>query len=162
MDSTAARPALGHGRPAAGGPRAGSPGRARHRITRWSASTQDHCVAGRSGGCPPEGGCRGPLPRRARRDRMIGLTRTTGERCCLDPAQIERVEAHPSAQRETTVFLTDGAKYVVLETPKQVIGKVREYRAAVMVNAWRLIDTPDHRAEVTGAAVVPFPTRPKP
>ena len=88
---------------------------------------------------------------------MIGLTRTTGERCCLDPAEIERVEAHP----DTVVSLTDGAKYVVLETPDQVIGKVREYRAAVMVNAWRLIDTPDHRAEVTGAAVVPFPARSK-
>jgi flagellar protein FlbD len=88
---------------------------------------------------------------------MIGLTRTTGERCCLDPAEIERVEAHP----DTVVFLTDGAKYVVVETPDQVVGKVREYRAAVMVNAWRLIDTPDHRAEVTGAAVVPFPTRPR-
>ena len=88
---------------------------------------------------------------------MIGLTRTTGERCCLDPADIERVEAHP----DTVVFLTDGAKYGVVETPDQVMGKVREYRAAVMVNAWRLIDTPDHRAEVTGAAVVPFPTRPR-
>ena len=92
---------------------------------------------------------------------MIGLTRTTGERCCLDPAEIERVEAHPSAYPETTVFLTDGAKYVVVETTAQVIGKVREYRAAVMVNAWRLIDTPSHRAEVTGAAVVPFPRRPR-
>ena len=88
---------------------------------------------------------------------MIGLTRTTGERCCLDPVEIQRVEAHP----ETVVFLTDGAKYLVRETPDQVVGKVREYRAAVMVNAWRLIYTPDHRAEVTGAAVVPFPTRPR-
>ena len=43
----------------------------------------------------------------------------------------------------------------------QVVGKVREYRAAVMVNACRLIDTPTHRAEVTGAAVVPFPRHPK-
>jgi uncharacterized protein YlzI (FlbEa/FlbD family) len=88
---------------------------------------------------------------------MIGLTRTTGERCCLDPAEIQRVEALP----ETIVFLTDGAKYVVLETPDQVAGKVREYRAAVLVNAWRLIDTPTHRAEITGAAIVPFPKHPR-
>jgi flagellar protein FlbD len=88
---------------------------------------------------------------------MIGLTRTTGERCRLDPAEIQRIEAHP----ETVVFLTDGAKYLVLETPDQVVGKVREYRAAVLVNAWRLIDTPTHRAEVTGAAIVPFPHRPR-
>ncbi|WP_448624896.1 flagellar FlbD family protein [Geodermatophilus sp. URMC 64] len=89
---------------------------------------------------------------------MIGLTRTTGERCCLDPAAIERVEADP----DTVVFLTDGAKYVVVESPDQVIGKVRDYRAAVMVNAWRLIDTPTHRAEVTGAGIVPFSTRRQP
>ncbi|MGY1602505.1 flagellar FlbD family protein [Geodermatophilus sp. SYSU D00815] len=86
---------------------------------------------------------------------MIALTRTTGERCCLDPAQIERVEQQP----ETVLFLTDGTRYVVAETPDQVVGKVRAYRAAVMVSAWRLIDTPTHRAEVTGAAVVPFPAR---
>ena len=86
---------------------------------------------------------------------MIGLTRTTGERCCLDPALIERVESDP----DTVITLTDGAKYVVVETPEQVVAKVRDYRAAVMVNAWRLIDTPTHPAELTGASVVPFPTR---
>ena len=86
---------------------------------------------------------------------MIGLTRTTGERCCLDPALIERVESHP----DTVVFLTDGAKYVVTESTELVVAKVRDYRAAVMVNAWRLIDTPTHPAEVTGAAVVPFRPR---
>ena len=88
---------------------------------------------------------------------MIGLTRTTGERCRLDPAAIERIEACP----ETVVFLVDGAKYVVVETPAQVIGRVREYRAAVLVDAWRLIDTPARPVEVTGAAIVPFPTRPR-
>ncbi|MGY1808161.1 flagellar FlbD family protein [Blastococcus sp. SYSU D00669] len=86
---------------------------------------------------------------------MIALTRTTGERCCLDPAAIERLEAHP----ETVVFLTDGAKYVVREPPEQVTAKIRAYRAAVMVSAWRLIDTPADRAEVTGAAIVPLPRR---
>lgn len=87
---------------------------------------------------------------------MIGLTRTTGERCLLDPAEIQRIEAHP----ETVVFLTDGVKYVVGEATPEVIGKVREYRAAVLVTAWRIIDTPDDRAEVTGAAIVPFRRRP--
>jgi flagellar protein FlbD len=86
---------------------------------------------------------------------MIGLTRTTGERCCLDPALIERVESHP----DTVVFLTDGAKYVVNESTEQVVAKVRDYRAAVMVNAWRLIDTRASIAERTGATVVPFPRR---
>jgi flagellar protein FlbD len=88
---------------------------------------------------------------------MIGLTRTTGERCCLDPAQIERVEPDP----DTVVYLSDGAKYVVTESTEQVIATVRAYRAAVMVNAWRLIDTPAHRAEVTGSAIEPPAARPR-
>ena len=40
---------------------------------------------------------------------MIGLTRTNGERCVLDPGTVQRVEGHPG----TVVFLIDGAKYVV-------------------------------------------------
>jgi flagellar protein FlbD len=69
---------------------------------------------------------------------MIGLTRTTGERCTLDPAHIERIEPHP----ETVVFLTDGARYVVVETVDQVIDRIRDFRAGVMVSAWRVVATP--------------------
>ena len=47
---------------------------------------------------------------------MIGLTRTSGERCLLDPADIQRVEAHPT----TVVYLTDGARYCVEESIDQV------------------------------------------
>jgi uncharacterized protein YlzI (FlbEa/FlbD family) len=82
---------------------------------------------------------------------MIGLTRTTGERCILDAARIQRIELCP----ETNVVLTDGTRCVVIETLGQVIGRTRESRAAVRVSAWRLIDTPEETAELTGAAVVP-------
>lgn len=65
---------------------------------------------------------------------MIALTRTSGEPCSLDPAQIQRIEAHPT----TVVYLTDGAKYCVTDTLAEIIGKVQHYRAGVMTTAWRL------------------------
>jgi flagellar protein FlbD len=80
---------------------------------------------------------------------MIGLTRTTGEHCELDPAHIERIEVCP----ETVVLLTDGARYVVRETLDEVIGRVRDFRAGVMVAALRVVDLPFER----GAALVPTP-----
>ena len=39
---------------------------------------------------------------------MIGLTRTSGERCCLDPAQIQRIESCPD-----TVAGATGAELAV-------------------------------------------------
>ena len=56
---------------------------------------------------------------------MIGLTRHTGERCCLHPNVIQRVEAAP----DTVVFLTDGTHYCVLETVEQVVQRIRDDRA---------------------------------
>jgi flagellar protein FlbD len=73
---------------------------------------------------------------------MIALTRTTGERCCLDPAHIVRAESDP----DTVVTMTDGAKYVVVETVAQVIERVRNFRAAVTVSAWRWVHVPEGEA----------------
>jgi flagellar protein FlbD len=67
---------------------------------------------------------------------MIGLTRTSGEHCVLDPAVIQRIEAHPT----TVVHLTDGARYCVEETIDQIVGRVRAYRAGVLTSAWRIVD----------------------
>jgi len=71
---------------------------------------------------------------------VIALTRTNGEFCSLDPAHIQRVEAHPT----TVVYLTDGGKYCVQETVEQVIAKVSRFRARVMTTAWRIVDAPLH------------------
>jgi flagellar protein FlbD len=65
---------------------------------------------------------------------MIGLTRRTGVLCRLDPDWIERVEASP----ETVVFLVDGAEYAVRETVDQVVGRIRESRAAVIAACYVL------------------------
>ena len=73
---------------------------------------------------------------------MISLTRTTGERCCLDPAHMVCVESDPA----TVVTMTDGARYVVAETVAQVIERVRTFRAAVTVAAWRWVHVPEGEA----------------
>jgi flagellar protein FlbD len=85
---------------------------------------------------------------------MIALTRTTGERCCLEPGHIVRVERHP----DTVVTMTDGARYVVVETVDQVIEHVRAFRAAVTVSAWRWIDVPDGAATAVVARSVALRT----
>jgi len=70
---------------------------------------------------------------------MIGLTRTDGEHCRLNPDHVQRVEGHPS----TVVHLTDGAKYAVLESVDDVVCAVRDHHAAVLSTAYRLISGPD-------------------
>ncbi len=70
---------------------------------------------------------------------MIGLTRTDGEHCRLDPGQIQRVEAHPA----TVVYLTDGAKYAVAESVDDVVRAVRDHHATVTATRHRLISGPD-------------------
>jgi flagellar protein FlbD len=86
---------------------------------------------------------------------MIALTRTTGERCCLDPAHIVRAESDP----ETVVTMTDGARYVVVETVAQVIERVRNFRAAVTVSAWCWVHVPEGETGtvVTRAAALHTP-----
>jgi flagellar protein FlbD len=104
---------------------------------------------------------------------MIGLTRTNGEHCRLQPADIERIEAHPS----TVVYLTDGAKYAVVEDADEISRRVGECRARAMTAVYRLVDgppVPAGRRIVPGprtapeaarprdeAAVVPFRSRPE-
>jgi flagellar protein FlbD len=84
---------------------------------------------------------------------MIGLTRTTGEPCRLHPAAIERVETHPC----TLVYLTDGAKYAVVEEVDEIVRRIRESRARAMVSVYRLVPpvatAPPHD---DGALVVPL------
>jgi flagellar protein FlbD len=93
---------------------------------------------------------------------VIGLTRRTGEQCRLDPDAIERVEAHP----HTVVHLTDGARYCVLESVDQIVGKIREDRAGDIAACYVLDrgEDPDprrlraaeaHRAAPALAALVP-------
>lgn len=91
---------------------------------------------------------------------MIGLTRTSGEHCRLHPADIVRVETHPC----TLVYLTDGAKYAVVEDVDEIVRRIRECRAKAMMAVYRLVPpatdttrapTPPHGV----AVVVPLRSR---
>ena len=95
---------------------------------------------------------------------MIGLTRTNGEHCALDPDLVQRVECHS----DTIVHLTDGAKYAVVDSMDDVVQKMRDHRAAALGALYRLVDLPptDRRerggyAAVGEGSVLPFPGRPE-
>ena len=79
---------------------------------------------------------------------MIGLTRTDGEHCRLNPDHIQRIEGHPA----TVVYLSDGAKYAVAESVDDVVRAIRDHHAAVKATAYRLISGPD-----AGVVVDPAP-----
>lgn len=59
---------------------------------------------------------------------MITVTRLNGPAFALNPDLIERVEATP----DTVIHLVGGTNYVVLETPDEIVQRVRESRAAVI------------------------------
>jgi flagellar protein FlbD len=67
---------------------------------------------------------------------MIVVTRLNGPPLALNCDLIERAEATP----DTVLTLVDGTKYVVQESVEQVIERVREFRASVVVLAKKLED----------------------
>lgn len=73
---------------------------------------------------------------------MIPLTRLNGDEFILNCDMIERVEATP----DTHILLTDGTRYVVKETPVQVIREAQIFRAGVLAMV-------GHVESVTEAAV---------
>jgi flagellar protein FlbD len=71
---------------------------------------------------------------------VILVTRFNGPPLALNCDLIERAEATP----DTVLTLVDGTKYVVAESVEDVIIKIREFRASILVLASRLeIHTPD-------------------
>ena len=64
---------------------------------------------------------------------MIALHRITqpDQEFFLNPDLIQVVEAHP----DTVITLTNGSRYVVSETPAEVVELVREQRASVLTRA---------------------------
>ena len=62
---------------------------------------------------------------------MINLTRLNGQAFVLNCDLIERVDATP----DTILTLVDGTKYVVIETPEDVIDRVRSFRSSVIAGA---------------------------
>ncbi len=58
---------------------------------------------------------------------MIWLTRLNGERFVLNADHIETIESNP----DTTILLTNGDKYIVLEDVEEVVERVIEYKRRI-------------------------------
>lgn len=59
---------------------------------------------------------------------MIIVTRLNGSEIVINADLIETVEATP----DTIVTLVDGTRYVVEESPTELIDRIKTYRAAVL------------------------------
>lgn len=62
---------------------------------------------------------------------MIQLTRLQGSTFFLNPDLVERVDTHV----DTVVRLTDGTEYVVVEPGAEIVRKIVEFRAQIIVIA---------------------------
>ena len=60
---------------------------------------------------------------------MIILTRLNGDQFAINCDLVERVDSHP----DTVLTLVDATKYVVAESLTEVIERVRDFRASVLV-----------------------------
>lgn len=59
---------------------------------------------------------------------MITVTRLNGSEIVVNTDLIETVEATP----DTVLTLVDGKKYVVHETPEEVVSRIREFRVSIL------------------------------
>ena len=78
---------------------------------------------------------------------MIILTRLNGEQFAVNCDLVERVDAHP----DTVLTLVDATKYIVAETLTEVVERVRDFRAGVLVRSAEMTQ----RLPVDGTAVPP-------
>jgi flagellar protein FlbD len=69
---------------------------------------------------------------------MIALTKLNGKAFSLNALYIESVEEFP----DTTITLTTGRKYVVLETESEVVTRMKEFYQGV-----QLLSNPHLRGE---------------
>jgi flagellar protein FlbD len=65
---------------------------------------------------------------------MIILTRLNGEQFAVNCDLVERVDAHP----DTVLTLVDATKYIVAESLTEVVIRVRDFRAGVLVRSAEL------------------------
>src|SRR5436853_4531944 len=75
-----------------------------------------------------------PRQRSPRTERMIILTRLNGEQFAVNCDLVERIDAHP----DTVLTLVDATKYIVAETLTEVVERVRDFRAGVLVRSAEL------------------------
>lgn len=76
---------------------------------------------------------------------MIVVTRLNGSEIVVNTDLIETVEATP----DTVLTLVDGKKYVVHETPAEVIERIRNFRVSIL----RRLDEDEDVARPGGAPI---------
>ena len=86
---------------------------------------------------------------------MIILTRFGGHPLAVNPDLIERAEATP----DTVITLVDGHKLVVTESVREVIARVRHWRASVAASAF-LLSSDGVLADGTGTEDADEPVAP--
>ena len=74
---------------------------------------------------------------------MIILTRLNGDQFAINCDLVERVDSHP----DTVLTLVDATKYVVAESLTEVVERVRDFRASVLVRSAEM----QHGLPVSGA-----------
>ena len=62
---------------------------------------------------------------------MITLHRLKGEPLVFNHDLIESIEALP----DTVITLVDGRKVMVIETPAEIVERVRDFRASILIKA---------------------------
>lgn len=67
---------------------------------------------------------------------MISLTRLTGSQFVLNSDLIERIDSTP----DTVVTLVDGKKYVVVESPDEIVDAIRRHHGSILSLSSRLAD----------------------
>ena len=63
---------------------------------------------------------------------MIELTKLSGERFVVNAELIECIEAQP----DTSLVLQSGKRYVVRETPAEVVEKAVAYKRRIATSGW--------------------------
>jgi len=88
---------------------------------------------------------------------MIILTRLNGEQFAVNCDLVERVDAHPN----TVLTLVDATKYVVAESLAEVVERVRDFRASVLVRSAEMqhgqLSVPAPATPVTSLRLVNHP-----
>ena len=78
---------------------------------------------------------------------MIILTRLNGEQFAINCDLVERVDAHPN----TVLTLVDATKYIVAESLTEVVERVRDFRASVLVRSAEI----QHQLPLTANTAAP-------
>jgi flagellar protein FlbD len=82
---------------------------------------------------------------------MIILTRLNGDQFAINCDLVERVDAHPN----TVLTLVDATKYIVAESLTEVVERVRDFRAGVLVRSAEI----QHQLRLTDSSAPVPPLR---